>query len=184
MSYPRKLLTRRSKFLSLILRHDPDRIGLTLDPGGWASLAELVARARAHGVELSEELVREVVATNDKQRFSLSDDGTRIRANQGHSIGVELDLSPKIPPATLYHGTAARFLESIRRQGLLRMRRRHVHLSADEPTARAVGQRHGKPVVLRVRAGVMHERAFRFFLSQNGVWLTETVPPEFLELPE
>ncbi|MCP4655535.1 MAG: RNA 2'-phosphotransferase [bacterium] len=184
MSYPEKLLTRRSKFLSLILRHDPGRIGLSLDPGGWASLSELVARAGEHGVELSEELVREVVATNTKQRFSLSDDGTRIRANQGHSIGVDLDLSPKIPPATLFHGTAARFVDSIRRQGLLRMRRRHVHLSADEQTALAVGRRHGKPVVLRVRSGAMHERDFRFFLSENGVWLTETVPPNFLEFPE
>ncbi len=177
----RNRLVRTSKFLSLVLRHKPEVIGLELDDAGWAPVSELVRRAREHGRELSESTIREVVETNDKRRFSLSADGTRIRARQGHSIRVDLGLEPVTPPGVLYHGTARRFLRSIRRQGLLRGERHHVHLSPDEATAHAVGRRHGRPVVLRVDAGRMHADGHAFYLSENGVWLTDQVPAEYLE---
>ena len=175
---------RASRFLSLVLRHRPEVIGLELDAAGWASVPELVRLAREHGRELSESLIREVVETNDKRRFSLSADGSQIRARQGHSIRVDLGLEPATPPAVLYHGTAERFLRSILRQGLVKGRRHHVHLSPDKTTARAVGRRHGQPVVLRVEAGRMHAGGHAFYLSENGVWLTDQVPVEYLETTE
>ena len=174
-------LVRTSKFLSLVLRHDPGRIGLTLDAAGWASVPELLRLAGEAGHPLTPELLEEVVARNDKQRFSLEPDGLRIRANQGHSIPVDLGLEPVIPPEILYHGTATRTLDPILEQGLTPGTRQHVHLSPDEPTAVKVGQRHGKPVVLRIRALSMHEAGHTFFLSVNGVWLTAEVPPEFID---
>lgn len=177
-------LVRTSKFLSLILRHQPDRIGLTLDANGWANVDELIRLANQHGFPLTRPLLERVVAENDKQRFALSDDGQRIRANQGHSLKVDLQLSPSQPPDVLYHGTAARFIDSIRSEGLRAGKRQHVHLSADIATARKVGQRHGKPVVLVVRAAEMAAAGHRFYLSANGVWLTERVPAEFIEFPE
>ena len=146
-------LARTSKFLSLVLRHRPETIGVTLDAQGWVDVDELIASAAAKGQPLTRELIGRVVAENDKQRFALSDDGTRIRANQGHSVEVDLALEPQEPPETLYHGTAARNLRSIERDGLRRGQRHHVHLSADPVTARIVGQRHGEPVVLRVASG-------------------------------
>jgi putative RNA 2'-phosphotransferase len=176
-----KRLVSTSKFLSLVLRHQPDQIGLELDAAGWASVDELISRAGRAGVVLTEELIREIVATNDKKRFVLSGDGSRIRANQGHSIEVDLGLQPIEPPEILFHGTAARNLESIRATGLDRRSRQHVHLSPDEATATKVGQRHGKPVVLRIRAGEMHRAGHAFYLSANGVWLTGSVPPEFID---
>ena len=174
-------LVRISKFLSLVLRHEPEKAGLTLDPNGWVGVDEMLAGAARAGVRISPEVLRTVVETNDKKRFAFSEDGLRIRASQGHSVEVDLDLAPVVPPEVLYHGTATRFLDSIRAQGLLRQERRHVHLSGDEATAVKVGSRHGKPVVLRVRAGAMHSDGHLFFLSANGVWLTETVPPAYLE---
>ena len=173
-------LVRVSRFLSLVLRHRPETIGLELDAEGWASLGELVERAGRSGRELSEDLIREVVAHNDKQRFSLSPDGRRIRANQGHSIEVELGLEPVSPPELLYHGSARRRLASILADGLQRRGRQHVHLSPDARTARRVGERHGPAVVLVVAAGRMEAEGHTFFLSANGVWLTEHVPPGFL----
>jgi len=173
-------LVRVSKFLSLVLRHRPETVGLTLTPEGWVDVDELLEACRAHGRAVSRDVLNEVVATNDKQRFSFSPDGTQIRANQGHSVEVELGLEPVEPPELLYHGTVARFLDSIRRQGLLRGRRRHVHLSADRATAERVGQRRGRPVVLVVEAGRMHGDGHQFYLSQNGVWLTGAVPSEYL----
>lgn len=170
-----------SKFLSYVLRHRPDEIGLALDTNGWAAIDDLIARAESSAsVTLTPELLQEVVRTNDKQRFAISDDGTRIRASQGHSVEVDLALAPTQPPEVLFHGTATRFLDAIRRDGLKPMNRQHVHLSADDATATTVGQRHGKPVVLRVRAGDMWRGGRAFFISANGVWLTDRVEPTFL----
>jgi putative RNA 2'-phosphotransferase len=176
-------LVRISKFLSLVLRHKPETIGLSLDQGGWARVDELIVASNRSGVPLDEGLLQEVVEQNDKQRFAFSDDGLRIRASQGHSIPVELGLEPLVPPEFLYHGTATRFLQSIRRQGLAPGRRNQVHLSPDERTAVRVGQRHGNPVVLTVQAGRMYANGFTFYLSANGVWLTERVPAEYIKFP-
>lgn len=172
-------LIRTSKFLSLILRHEPGKIGLQLDAQGWADIDELLRRMQPHH-RIDRALLQQVVDGNNKQRFAISDDGRRIRANQGHSIEVDLALAPCQPPAQLFHGTATRFLDSIRAQGLLRGARHHVHLSADRDTAAAVGQRHGKVVVLSIDAGRMHAEGHRFHRSDNGVWLTDSVPVRFL----
>lgn len=176
-------IVRASKFMSLVLRHQPEKIGLTLDAQGWAVVADLVACSQRGGTRLSVELIQEVVATNDKKRFVLSEDGKRIRAAQGHSIEVDLALAPIEPPEFLYHGTATRFLESIQREGLIRGSRHHVHLSKDRETATSVGQRHGKPVVMTVLAGEMWKAGIPFYCSENGVWLTEQVPPQYLIFP-
>lgn len=173
-----------SKFMSFVLRHRPDAIGLSLDAEGWTDVDELVRLSQSSSTPLTRELIVEVVRSNDKQRFKLSDDGLRIRANQGHSIEIDLALQPQQPPATLYHGTATRFVESIQAQGLLRGSRQHVHLSLEYATARKVGQRHGQPIVFVVRAQEMCAVGHTFYLSDNGVWLTEHVPAEFLSLSE
>jgi putative RNA 2'-phosphotransferase len=173
-------LTKVSKFLSLVLRHKPDIIGLTLSDEGWVSISELIDKAQSK-MSLSKELIAQVVSTNDKQRFKISDDGLMIRANQGHSIKVDLKLSPKQPPAALYHGTATRFLDSIRKEGLKAGQRHHVHLSADMATATAVGKRYGKVVILEIDAQAMFQQGHKFFLSDNNVWLAEHVPPQFLK---
>ena len=178
-----KDLVRISRFLSLVLRHDPGRIGLEVDREGWASVADLVERSRLAGLDLTIELVREVVATSDKRRFSLSEDGSSIRANQGHSIPVDLGLSPVEPPPELFHGTVPRFLESIRAKGLIPGSRQHVHLSPDPETAARVGRRRGEPVVLRIDAAGLAARGQDFFVSANGVWLTAAVPAEFIRFP-
>jgi putative RNA 2'-phosphotransferase len=172
-----------SKFLSLVLRHQPDKIGLTLDAQGWANVDELLSKANQHGMRLTRDLMQQVVAQNDKQRFAFNADGTRIRANQGHSIKIDLGLEPLAPPEQLYHGTATRFVASIRQKGLLRGRRDYVHLSPDEMTARKVGARHGEPLVLVVNAGQMHAAGFTFYRAANGVWLTDHVPVEYLKFP-
>lgn len=177
----RKELVGKSKFLSYVLRHRPDAIGLDLDESGWTSVDELLAKAASTGTPMSRAELGEIVATNEKKRFTLSEDGTRIRAAQGHSVEVALGIEPVVPPEVLYHGTATRFLDSIRAQGLIPGSRRQVHLSGDEATAIAVGQRHGKPVVLRVAAGTMHAQGYAFYRADNGVWLTDRVPPDFLD---
>ncbi len=169
-----------SKFLSYVLRHRPDSIGITLDENGWVEVDELLAAAQRSGKQLSRQRLEQVVADSDKKRFALSEDGQRIRANQGHSVSVDLDLEPTEPPKLLYHGTVERFLDSIRAEGLVRGSRHHVHLSPDEATARKVGSRRGKPVILVVEAGRMHVAGYPFFRSANNVWLTEKVPAEFL----
>ncbi len=175
---------RVSKLLSLALRHDPAALSLALDPAGWTSVAAVLAGLAERGEGLSpDELVR-VVATSDKQRFALSEDGLRIRASQGHSVDVDLGLPPSEPPETLFHGTAARVSSAIRREGLLPGSRTHVHLSADVRTAEIVAKRRAGPhVILRVRAAAMHAEGLVFFVSDNGVWLTEHVPPQFIEQP-
>ncbi|QYF93324.1 RNA 2'-phosphotransferase [Massilia sp. PAMC28688] len=175
-----KRIERASRLLSLILRHDPGAIGLALDRNGWADVDELLRLANASGRALTRPLLLEVVARNDKQRFALDAGATRIRANQGHSIDVDLQLEPEVPPAHLYHGTAIRFLVAIRAQGLLPGARRHVHLSADLATARTVGARHGKAHVLLIRAADMHHDGHHFYRSANGVWLTAAVPARYI----
>ncbi len=171
-----------SKFLSLVLRHEPGKAGVELDTAGWVSVDVLLHGCASHGFPITREDLQFVVANNDKKRFAFSDDGQRIRASQGHSVEVELAYEPGIPPELLYHGTAERFLPSIQSQGLLKGSRQHVHLSRETRTALAVGQRHGKPVVLKIRAGEMHRAGHAFYLSANGVWLTEHVPADFLEM--
>ena len=175
--------TRTSKFLSLVLRHEPEKIGLKLDAAGWADVDELLFACRMHGHPIERGELEEIVATNEKKRFAFSDDGRKIRASQGHSIEVSLGYTPQVPPARLFHGTATRFLDSIRRDGLLKGERHHVHLSAEEATARIVGQRHGRPAILVVKAESMVAAGHAFFLSENGVWLTDHVPTVFIEFP-
>ncbi len=177
-------LIRASKLLSLVLRHDPDSIGVAMDPAGWVAVADLVAATADRKQPLTGELIERVVATSDKQRFARSPDGLLVRANQGHSIDVDLGLDPIEPPAVLYHGTATRFLASILAEGLRPGERRHVHLSADRATATEVGTRHGRPVVLDVDAGSMHRAGSVFHRSANGVWLTDSVAPRYLSMPE
>jgi putative RNA 2'-phosphotransferase len=171
-----------SKFLSYVLRHKPDAIGLTLEDGGWVAVDSLLQALDAAGKPVTRELLEDVVRTNDKQRFAFSADGTKIRASQGHSIAVDLGLKAVTPPDTLYHGTARRFVDSIMSTGLQPQQRHHVHLSPDEQTALRVGQRHGKPIIFRVDSGTMHADGHTFFLSANGVWLTAHVPPSYLHL--
>lgn len=179
-----KKLISTSKFLSLILRHRPETIGVELDSEGWLEIDLLLRAAAQHGRKISLEHLHDVVAQNDKQRFGLSDDGLRIRANQGHSLAaVDLALEPCEPPGQLFHGTVKAFLDSIRQQGLRKRSRNHVHLSADTETARRVGMRRGKPIVLTVEALAMHAAGHQFFRSENEVWLTDRVPVEFLCFP-
>jgi len=178
-----KRLNKISKFLSLVLRHQPETIGLSLDQHGWTSVDHLIAQAHQHGVGLTLKLLKQVVSLNDKQRFAFSEDGRYIRASQGHSIVIDLELHPVTPPEILYHGTASQFVESIRQRGLVSGRRTYVHLSADERTAVRVGQRHGQPVVFTVKSALMNQAGYPFYLSANGIWLTEQVPVEYLLFP-
>ena len=177
---PQDRIVATSKLLSYVLRHRPDSIGLTLDEHGWASVAELLACLAAQGKPLERALLEQVVADNDKQRFAFSPDRTRIRASQGHSIAVDLQLRAAEPPAVLYHGTASRFLKAILVSGLQPGARHHVHLSANIDTARRVGARHGFPAVLVVDAARMRKDGMVFYLSDNGVWLTAEVKPKYL----
>lgn len=174
---------KTSKFLSLILRHEPGRVGLRLGEAGWVDVDELLEAVNRHGVALSLEQLQHVVATSDKKRFAFSEDGRRIRANQGHSVEVDLQYAPQTPPEILYHGTAVQFVESIRRHGLQRMERHDVHLSVDPQTTLQVGSRRGKPVLLKIRAGEMHRAGHVFSCSANGVWLVPEVPSRFIEFP-
>lgn len=178
-----KNLVKLSKFVSLVLRHQPEVIGLKLDENGWAEVDRFIELAKQNGKNISISVLEEIVETNNKKRFAFNEDKSKIRANQGHSIEVNLDLPPQQPPDQLFHGTATKFIESIRQQGLISGSRQHVHMSSDETTAIAVGQRHGKPVVLKINASAMHQDGFLFFCSENSVWLTDFVPPQYLEFP-
>jgi putative RNA 2'-phosphotransferase len=177
-----KRLVRVSKFLSLHLRHQPADLGLTLEPGGWVPVADLLAGAARRGFPISPEELAEVVRGSDKQRFAFDATGAKVRANQGHSAEVDLQLEPAEPPALLYHGTADRFLDAVRRDGLLKMARHHVHLSPDTQAASTVGSRHGRLVLLEVDAAGMRAAGYTFYRSANGVWLVDAVPPEYLRV--
>jgi putative RNA 2'-phosphotransferase len=177
-----KRLTKVSKFLSRHLRHAPADLGLSLEPGGWVAVAELLAACHRAGTPLTRPELEEVVSKNDKQRFAFDETGFRIRANQGHSVEVDLQLEPATPPDVLYHGTATTAVPTILADGLRRMRRHHVHLSPTIATAYKVGSRHGQPVVLFVDAAAMDNDGFTFYRSANDVWLVDAVPPRYLRL--
>ena len=178
-------LKSTSKFLSLVLRHRPEIVGMQLDLQGWLPIEELIENANRRGREMTLELLHEVVANCEKNRFALSEDRLRIRANQGHSVrDVELNLQAVVPPSVLFHGTVEAFLGSIRSQGLSKRSRNHVHLSEDIETAKKVGSRRGKPVILTIESKAMHDAGHTFYLSANGVWLTDAVSVEFIEFPE
>lgn len=166
-----------SKYLSKILRHNPQRIGVELDSAGWVDIDVLLDKV---GMVIDRTDLERVVAESDKKRFAISDDGLRIRANQGHSVDVDLGLDPAVPPNVLYHGTVEGILDSILQEGLKPMGRQHVHLSADVETATKVGARRGKPVILEIASGQMAQDGKTFWCSDNGVWLTDHVPPSYL----
>lgn len=170
-----------SVFISLVLRHNPDAAHITVDEHGWADVGELLAGINDTGREINMEILEEIVATDSKQRYSFNQDKTLIRANQGHSIPVDVELKEQEPPEFLYHGTAARFLDAIESEGLKPMSRLYVHLSKDIETALKVGRRHGNPVVLKVNSGDMYKDGQRFYLSENGVWLIKKVDAKYLE---
>lgn len=169
-----------SKLLSLALRHQPHVLNLTLDEGGWVSVSVLLAALEQQNKGVSLDELKEMVAENDKKRFAFSEDGTKIRASQGHSIPVDLGLEPVTPPQYLYHGTADKNVESILQEGLIKRSRQHVHLSLDTETAIKVGQRHGKPIVLRIDSEKMYQDGLSFYLSANQVWLTDSVPAQYI----
>lgn len=177
-------LERLSKFISMILRHKPQVIGITLDEHGWADVDELIKGINETGeeVEFSKATLETIVKTDKKQRYSFSQDRTLIRANQGHSIPVDVELKKKEPPKVLYHGTGVKSVKAIQEQGLLPMERLYVHLSTDVETATNVGKRHGTPVIFKVNAEQMQKDRYDFFQSVNGVWLTKEVPAKYLEL--
>jgi len=170
-------IVSKSKFLSLVLRHDPAKIGLTLDSNGWANVQDLLQK-----LHWDMKTLEYIVANNNKKRFAFNADKTQIRASQGHSINVDLQLTSKQPPDTLFHGTAATNVQSILASGLDKRNRQYVHLSSDTATARKVGERHGVPEILEINSKSMSEAGFRFFLSDNGVWLTDFVPPKYIKL--
>jgi putative RNA 2'-phosphotransferase len=176
-----KEINNISKFLSLVLRHTPETIQLQLDNNGWANVDELIIQSHQFGKEFDFGLLEEVVETNDKKRFTFNEDLTKIRANQGHSIAVELNLKESEPKDFLYHGTVEKFIDSIKKEGLQKMSRQYVHLSKDNETAIKVGSRRGKPIVLKVNATKMFENGFKFYLSENNVWLIDEVPAIYID---
>jgi putative RNA 2'-phosphotransferase len=173
-----------SKFLSLLLRHQPDVIGIELDANGWVSVEELLRKLALKGWIVSQGMLEKVVQDNDKQRFTFDEAKERIRANQGHSVAVDLEFEAVRPPAVLFHGTAVSSVLRIREEGLKSQSRQYVHLSRDERTAMKVGRRHGVPTVLRIRAEAMYEEGFEFYVSKNQVWLTKAVPVVFIDFEE
>ena len=168
-----------SKFISRILRHEPEIIGITLDEHGWANVDELIAGI-AETRPFSMEMLEEIVRTDEKQRYSFNEDKTLIRANQGHSVPVDVELEQRTPPDVLWHGTGKKYVDSIDRVGLIPKSRLYVHLSADYKTAIKVGQRHGSPMVYQIDARRMSEEGYVFFRSVNGVWLIKAVPREYM----
>ena len=174
-------LTKTSKFIALILRHKPETIGISLDEHGWADVHELIDGINEtgnHHIDMKD--LEEIVRTDEKQRYSFNEDKSLIRANQGHSIPVDLELLPQKPPKVLWHGTGDRFADDISREGLKKQGRQYVHLTDNRETAAVVGKRHGRPVVFEINAALMYEQGYVFYRSENGVWLTDAVPPEYL----
>lgn len=188
MSVERKLdvkQTRRiSKFLSLVLRHQPQTIGIKLDFAGWVDIDDLLKAMARGGKGITREQLEHVVSSNDKQRFTINEEGTQIRAKQGHSVSVDLGYQPAEPPEFLCHGTPERFVPLIQAGGIKKMQRHHVHMHPDQSLAKEVGSRRGKPVLLVIRAAEMHRAGHEFFVTENEVWLTDHVPPEFINFPE
>jgi putative RNA 2'-phosphotransferase len=176
-----KQITSISKFLSLVLRHQPETIGIELDQNGWTDVETLLKKTNGYGIKLDNETLKHVVETNSKKRFAFNDTFDRIRASQGHSVEIELGYTARKPPAILYHGTGEKSVQSILDTGLEKQSRQQVHLSADLETAIKVGQRHGKPFVFKVLAELMFNDKFEFFISDNGVWLTDNVPAKYLK---
>lgn len=172
-----------SRFLSLVLRHKPETIGIKLDKAGWVDVDVLLAQLAKHNKIVTREELESIVTENDKKRYVLSEDGLRIRAAQGHSIDVDLGLKSEVPPLVLYHGTVEKFLKPIRKEGLQKMNRHHVHLSKDQETATKVGTRRGEAIILQVAAKHMHNDGHKFFISDNGVWLTDHVPVSYITFP-
>lgn len=179
-----KDVVRLSKFMSLVLRHQPEHIGIELDEQGWTDIATLLEKAAHKGVRMDMQTLEQVVDTNSKKRFAFNEDKTRIRASQGHSVEVELGYEAQTPPDVLYHGTPERFVNSILNDGIKKMQRHHVHLSTDIATTMQVGARRGSPVLLRIDAKAMHAAGYNFYCSANGVWLCDEVPAEFISLSE
>lgn len=169
-----------SKNLSYWLRHKPEKIGITLDKEGWTDVAELIEKAKAE-IEFNIEELKEVVAESDKQRFALSEDGTKIRANQGHSVDVKIKFKEIAAPPVLYHGTVGQFMDSINKKGLIPGKRHHVHLSKDKETAEKVGSRRGTAIILKIDSMKMQDDGFRFYISENGVYLTDFVPSKYIK---
>lgn len=176
-------IIRISKFLSLVLRHEPESIGLELDENGWTGVLSLISKVGRKFPGFNMATLEEVVAKNNKQRFAFNEDKTRIRANQGHSVKVDLDYDPVEPPEFLYHGTVGRYIRDIQKTGLQKMSRHHVHLSKDLETAVVVGTRRGSAVILTVRAGDMHRDGLKLYVTPNGVWLADSVPPQYIDFP-
>jgi putative RNA 2'-phosphotransferase len=177
-------LERISKRLSYILRHHPDSVGLQLDPHGYVEVDLLLSALAAHGEAITLVQLQELVLKNDKKRFAFDEAGERIRANQGHSVEIDLNYAQRQPPPVLYHGTAARFIESIKAKGLIKGQRHHVHLTESIDTAMAVGSRYGKPLLLQIDSGAMHRDGAIFFLSDNHVWLTDFVSKDYIRIPD
>jgi putative RNA 2'-phosphotransferase len=175
-----KQQTHISKFLSLVLRHKPETIGIELDQNGWIEISELIEKSSKYGVQFDRETLNHIVATNSKKRFAYNDKLDKIRASQGHSIEIELGYTNQKPPKILFHGTSEKSVQSILKKGLERLNRQHVHLSSDIETAKKVGQRHGKPYIFKVFAEQMFNDNFKFFISENKVWLTDNVPEKYL----
>lgn len=167
------------RFLSLVLRHDPTSIGLSLDSEGWAKIDDLLTCLKLKGKKLTREGLQAIVEAS-QQRFSLSEDGESVRASQGHSINIDIKLTPQSPPEVLYHSTCARFMDSIESKGLSKMSRQHVQLCGDIRSAHEIGRKHRKPIILEVASRLMESHGFKFFRSEDGVWLTEAVPPDYL----
>jgi putative RNA 2'-phosphotransferase len=176
-------LVKISKLLSFVLRHRPDKIGLSLDKNGWADVQDLIDKINSHNGHdyLTVEILEEVVRKDNKKRYAFNDDKTKIRASQGHSVDIDLKLKETTPPEFLYHGTATQFIENIKKQGLKKMRRNHVHLSLDVATAKIVGERHGKPIILRIKSKEMNDKGVKFYLSDNKVWLTDDINTKFID---
>jgi len=175
-----KEYTQLSKFISLILRHKPEIINIQLDEHGWCNIEELIEKINAHGKYISMDILEEIVSKDNKQRYTFNEDSTKIRANQGHSIDVDVEIKEEVPPEFLYHGTVERFIDSIKAMGLKKMQRQHVHLSAEMETAKVVAERRGSPRILRICSAKMYKDGYKFYKSKNNVWLTEAVPEEYI----
>ncbi len=179
-----KQQTHISKFLSLVLRHKPETIGIQIDQNGWVDINELIDKSNKYGIQFDRETLNHIVATNSKKRFAFNDKFDKIRASQGHSVEIELGYKNQKPPEILFHGTSEKSVQSILKKGLEKRNRQHVHLSSDTETAIKVGQRHGKPVIFEILAEKMYNDKIEFYISENGVWLTDNVPTKYLKLKD